>query len=128
MVKPLRQRARDWAPIFAKHLPDPRPTEARLDRWDEWIQATKAKGDGQRVIALLEAIEDWMAVCHQQETEIERLEALPDPRPTEAEVRSAVNQDRDLFLLDESHLRVLRSLGCFRPEPAAEPSQIECLE
>jgi len=41
----------------------------------EWLQTTLAKGQGARVIALLQAIEDWMQVCHQQESEIERLEA-----------------------------------------------------
>lgn len=42
----------------------------------EWLQTTLAKGQGARVIALIQAIEDWMQVCHQQESEIERLEAV----------------------------------------------------
>jgi hypothetical protein len=46
-------------------------------------------------------------------------EHLPDPRPTEAEVREALAID---YWHDSSFRRVLRDLGCFRPEP--EPSSI----
>ena len=45
--------------------------------------------------------------------------SLPDPRPTEAEVRDAlISRDLDVHYRD-----VLRSLGCFRPEPADEPER-----
>jgi hypothetical protein len=45
----------------------------RCPWFSEWLQAMLAKGDGGRVIELAQAIEDWMAVCHQQESEVERL-------------------------------------------------------
>ena len=44
----------------------------------------------------------------------EVLPTLPDPRPTEAEVRHASNVNGNDWL------DPLRALGCFRPEPAAE--------
>jgi hypothetical protein len=39
---------------------------------------------------------------------------LPDPRPTEAAVRESLSID---YWHDSSFRRVLRDLGCFRPEP-----------
>ena len=54
---------------------------------------------------------------------VERLSAaaLPDPRPTEAEVMMG-------YGLTPYQRERLRALGCFRLKPTAEPSQIECLE
>jgi hypothetical protein len=48
------------------------------DPLGEWAQSMRSKGDGAKVIDLLRAIDDWMVVCHQQESEIERLEARLD--------------------------------------------------
>jgi hypothetical protein len=47
---------------------------ADADALWEWAQGVMAKGCGQRIIALIEAVDDWMQVCHQQEAEIERAE------------------------------------------------------
>lgn len=45
------------------------------DALGEWAQSMRSKGDGAKVIDLLRAIDDWMVVCHQQESQVERLEA-----------------------------------------------------
>ena len=53
--------------------------------------------------------------------EVERLRALPDPRPTEAEVWDKVR----VYWGWDHAAEVLRDLGCFRPEPAAEHRHVD---
>jgi hypothetical protein len=64
----------------------------------------------------------WIEQVEMLEAEIDRLRALPDPRPTEAEARKALT---DAGLHDHGvGFHTLQALGCFRPEPADEPPHI----
>lgn len=99
-VEEMRQKvigAREWGVTLERDLLAARAdlSEARRQIQqhaadNERMQTMLAKGSGGRVIDLMQQVADWMQVGHQQESEIERLEADLDTlmkglRPTPRE-------------------------------------------
>jgi hypothetical protein len=69
--------------------------------------------DDATVEAIAQVMENWVRGCAGTEDVIAKVAAaLPDPRPTEAEVREVLDE------IDWTHqdIAVLRDLGCFHPE------------
>jgi hypothetical protein len=105
---------RAWCRSPQSAMPDPRPAELDDETVEAIAKALYAEGAwcGNCAFCGWASCADCRKVCRTYaNVAAKHLSAL---RPTEAEVREALAID---YWHDSSFRRVLRDLGCFRPEP-----------